>query len=619
MPADFTYPATYIPNIFMPITDASLAARNRRGDFLSVIGRLKPGVTIEHAHAEMNAIAEALEKQYPNSNTGWRINMVDLHERAVGSVRLALLALLSAVAFLLLIACANVSNLLLVRATARQKEIAIRTALGAGRGRLVRQLLTESLLLSLGGGLLGFGLAYLGVRGLIAISPSNTPRLNEVGIDRIVLGFTLLVTLITGLGFGIVPALQASSPNLNETLKDGRGSSQSSRSNRTRSILTVAEISLALVLLIGAGLMIKSFVQLQKVNPGFNTQNILTLDLALPRAKYPESNQLADFYTQVVERVRALPGVQSVGATSDIPIASGGNYNSFTVDGRPPLPPSANQDAESIVVSPNYFQTMGIRLLKGREFNSGDGPNSTFVTVISDTMASRYWPNEDPIGQRINFGGPKSYEIIGIISGVKMESLDTPAYPQAYAVYSQSPQRNMSLAIHFSGDALSLVSPIRGIVVSIDKDQPLNNVRTMEKVLVGSIAQQRLYMLLFGVFASIALLLAAVGIYGVMAYSVRQRTHEIGVRMALGARAGDVLKMVVGQGMVLAGIGIGIGLIAAFGLTHLMTSLLFGISASDPETFIAIPLLIGAVAAAACFIPARRATRIDPMKALRYE
>ena len=620
LPADFLYPQNFTADMISPVTDAALAARSRRGDFLNIIGRLKPGVTIERAHSEMNSIAEALEKQYPNTNTGWRINMVDLHERAVGSIRLPLLVLVGAVGFLLLIACANVSNLLLVRATVRQKEIAIRTALGAGRLRLVRQLLTESVLLALAGGLLGLGLAYFGVRGLVAISPADIPRLNDTGIDQIVLGFTLLVSLITGVGFGLIPALQSSNPNLNETLKDGgRGSSQGARTNRVRSGLTVAEVSLALVLLIGAGLMIKSFVQLQKVNPGFNSDHILTLSLALPRAKYPDSNQAADFYARVIERVRALPGVQTTDVTSDIPIASGGNYYSFVVDGRPPLDPSVNQDAENVIVGPDYFKTMGIRLLKGREFDTRDGANSTPVAIISDGAMSKYWTNEDPIGQKVNFGGPRSFEIIGVVSSVKMESLDTPAYPAIYGVYTQSPQRSMFIAMHVSGDPLNLVSPIRGIVTSLDKDLPVNNVRTMEKILATSIAQQRLYMLLFGIFASVALALAGVGIYGVMGYSVRQRTHEIGVRMALGASVGDVLKLVVGQGMTLAGIGVGIGLVAALGLTRLMTNLLFGISPFDPQTFVVISLLITAVSFAACYIPARRATRVDPMKALRYE
>ncbi|HZS45405.1 MAG TPA: ABC transporter permease [Blastocatellia bacterium] len=620
MRPDFVYPSQSASEIWTPLATGFLAKQPRRADGLGVIGRLKEGATLTQAHAELNTIAEALEKQYPATNTGWRINLVSLQEKAVGRIRPAILTLLGAVAFLLLIACANVSNLLLVRATSRQREIAIRTALGGTRRRLVQQLLTESVILGLAGGLLGLLLAYVGVKGLIAISPANIPRVQEIGIDRIVLGFTLTVSVVTGILFGLVPALQASSPNLTETLKEGgRGSSQGGRSGYIRAALTVAEVSLALVLLTGAGLMIKSFVQLQNVNPGFNTDKVLTASLSLPRAKYADDNQLTSFYQQFVERIKPLPGIQSVSLTSDVPLYDSGDYLYFVVDGRPPLPPDVNQDAEYNVVDPDFFHTMSIPLLKGRVFTERDTIQTTPTAVISDLMARKYWSNEDPVGQKISFGGKQFYEIIGVVGNTRDESLDTPPYAQVYVSYLQSPQRSLSLVVRSTADPVLLVPAIRGILSSLDKDQPLFNIKTMDQILVSSIAQQRLNMLLLSIFAGVALVLAGVGIYGVMSYSVKQRTHEIGVRMALGARIQTVLKLVVGQGMKLAGLGILIGLLVAFGLTRLMAGLLYGVSASDPTTFLVIPVVLAVVALLACFIPARRAGKIDPITALRCE
>jgi putative ABC transport system permease protein len=545
---------------------------------------------------------------------------MSLHDRGVKQIRQALVVLLGAVGFLLLIACANVSNLLLVRATARQKEIAVRTALGGLRSRLIRQLLTESMLMGLIGGLAGLFLAFAGIKALIAIRPPNVPRIAEVSIDPIVLGFTFAVSLLTGIGFGLAPAIQTVNPRLSETLKaGGRGSGPGARGNRVRSGLTIAEVSLALVLLIGAGLMIRSFVRLLQVNPGFNSERLLTVRLSLPKAKYADGPQLAGFYQQLLDRVKTLQGVKAASVSSNMPIADGGDTLAFVVDGAPPLPPGTNQDAEFAVVSPEYFETMGIPLLRGRQPGGQDGPNTQPVALVSDTMARRDWPGQDPIGKRINFGGPNAFEIIGLVGSTKTESLDADPYPQVYALHTQAPQRTMSLVVRTSGDPLSFVGSIREILLSIDKDQPLYNVRTMEEILSASVAQPRLNMLLLGVFAALALVLAGVGIYGVMSYAVKQRTHEIGVRMALGAGAGNVVRMVVLNGMTLAGIGVGIGLGAALGLTRLMANLLYAVSASDPMTFVGISGLIGLVALFACCVPALRATQVDPMTALRHE
>src|SRR5215471_13698981 len=620
MPSDFRYVRTAPTDIWTPQTSASLARQGRRADFLGVVARLRDQVTLSQAQAEMNSIAEELERQYPASNTGWRITVMPLLERAVGQIRPALLVLLGAVGFLLLIACANVSNLLLVRATARQKEIAIRTALGGLRARLIRQLLTESALLGLLGGVAGLALAFLGVKGLIAIGPRDVPRIAEAGIDRVVLAFALVVSLVTGIGFGLAPALQTASPKLSESLKEGgRDSSPGSHGHRARSVLTIAEVSLALVLLIGAGLMIRSFVRLQKVNPGFNTERLLTMKMSLPRARYADGPPLAVFYQQILENVKGLPGIQSASESSDLPISDGANYLAFVVQGDPPLPPETNQDAAFALVAPNYFETMGIPLLAGRQLSNQDGASTPPVAVVSEATVRRYWPGQNPIGKRIGFGGPNIFEIVGIVGNTRTEGLDEAPYAQVYGLYAQVPQRTMSLVVRTAGDPHSLVGPIRGLVRSMDRDQPLFNVRTMDEILSESIARQRLNALLLSVFAALALILAGVGIYGVMSYSVKQRSHEIGVRMALGAGAGKVVRMVLLNGMTLTGIGVIVGLCAAFAMTRLMADLLFGVSPSDPATFAGISGLICIVALLACYLPARRATRVDPMTALRYE
>jgi putative ABC transport system permease protein len=595
----------------------------RRSDFLNVVARLKQGVGPQQAQAEMNTITSRLSQQYPDSNTGWSTIVLPLHERMTGDVRTALWLLMGVVGFLLLIACANVANLLLARSTARQQEIAIRRALGAGRLRLVRQFLTESVLLSLIGGLLGSLVAMWGVDILVALSPGNIPRLDEVGLNWKVLAFTLSISLGTGVIFGLLPALHATSPNLTEMLKEGgRSSTEGIRGSRLRSFLVVSEIAIALVLLVGAGLMVKSFARLQDVDPGFRPERILTMDLSLPGAKYKEDAQVSAFYDQLGARVAGLPGVESVGAVSTLPLSGGGDIITFAVEGRPDSPPGQSDDAEYRVVTPGYFPTMGVPVVRGEGFTERHNASGPAAMVINETFARRYFPGQDPIGHRLNIGDPESSPwrmIVGIVKDVRHDGLDTEPYPQMYTPLAQVPRRAMTLVARTSAAPLSLVPNVRQELSSLDKDQPLYNVRTMEQVLAQSIARQRFQMLLIAIFASVGLILASVGIYGVISYSVTQRTHEIGIRMALGAQAKDVLRMILGQGMILALVGVGVGVAAALLLTRVMASLLYGVTATDPLTFIGVSVLLTLVALAACYIPARRAMKVDPMEALRYE
>jgi putative ABC transport system permease protein len=625
LPPDFKIPGTEQPmatELFVPLA-FNFQQAGRRADYLGVVARLKPGVGTAQAQAELNTIAARLEQQYPASNAGWGVRLLSLHERMVGDVRAALWLLMGVVAFLLLIACANVANLLLARSAARQQEIAIRRALGADRQRLIRQFLTESVLLSLLGGVLGSLVAMWGVEVLAALTPGNIPRLDEVRLNWTVLVFTFAVSALTGVVFGLFPALHATNPNLTETLKEGGRSSTGGRSgNRLRNSLVVSEIAIALVLLVGAGLMVKSFVRLQEVDPGFHPERILTADLALPRAKYKEDAQITAFYDQFLGRVASQPGVEAVAAISALPLGGGGDVVSFEVEGRPAPPPNQVVDAEYRIITPNYFATMGIPLVRGEGFTPRHTSDVAGVMIINETMARRYFPGEEPIGKRINLGDPQRdpwRTIIGIARDVRHEGLDTAPYPQMYAPLAQFPRSAMTLVARVQGDPLALVPNMRGELRAIDRDQPLTNLRTMEQVLAQSIARQRFNMTLIAIFSVVGLVLASVGIYGVISYSVTQRTHEIGIRMALGAQRRDVLKLVLGQGILLALIGVGIGLFAALALTRVMSSLLFGVSATDPLTFGAVALLLATVALLACFIPARRAMRVDPMVALRYE
>jgi putative ABC transport system permease protein len=629
MPADFKQPrpeANRKAEMWTPL-QVDFAKAGRRGDYLGVIARLKPNVAIEQSRAEMQTIAAQLEQQYPASNTGWSTLVVPLHERFVGDVRPVLIVLLGAVCFLLLIACANVANLLLARAAARQKEMAIRTALGARRWRIVRQLLTESVLLAVLGGALGLLLAVWGVEALVALSPGNIPRLSEISVDARVLAFTFGVSLVTGILFGLFPAWQASNPNLNETLKEGgRGTTEGGRGGRARRALVVAEIALALVPLVGAGLMVKSFMRLQDVNPGFNPERVLAVEIYLPGTTYKEGPQATAFYKELLTKVQNLPGVEAAGAIDTLPLSGGGNVLAFYVEGQTLQPTDKTPDAEYRVVTPEYFQTMNIPLLRGRYLSEQDGPNMPQSFVINSTLARRYFGDEDPIGKRMNLGDakdPEWYTVVGIVQDTRHESLGAEPYPQMYTVNTQVSRRSMVMVVRTASNPAAMIPVVRSTVAAMDDTLALNNARTMAQVMAQSVALPRFNMLLMALFAVVALLLAAVGIYGVMAYSVTQRTHEIGVRMALGASATDVLKMVVRQGMTLTLFGVGIGLAGAYLVTllirSLLSGLLFQVGTHDPLTFAGIALLLALVALLACLIPARRATKVDPMVALRYE
>jgi putative ABC transport system permease protein len=592
----------------------------RSSHYLSAIARLKPEISIEHAQTEMDAIQQRLKQQYPNDAVGSHVNIVPLMAQVVGAARPALLILWGAVALVLLIACVNVTNLLLSRATARKKELTIRAALGASRLRVIRQLLTESLLLALAGGAIGVILATWGIEALSAIIPDDFPRRQEIAIDRWVFGFTLLVAALTSLIFGLVPALQSSRTDLTASLKEGgRSASEGGPRNRARSLLVMTETALALVLLVGAGLLIQSLLRLERVNPGFNPERVLTMELSLSQVRYPRA-QRAAFIQRLVERVRAVPGVSSVGASTHIPLAGGNSNWAVGIEGRPSSPGTPN-NADYRAVTPEYFNALGIPLVKGRVFSDRDGPESPRVFVINETMARRFFPNEDPLGKRLRLGySDDTGEIVGIVGDVKHIGLDAKVREEVYSPYYQPPfWLDITLVARATGDPMSLASAVRNEVRAVDKDQPVTSIRTMESVVAGSVAQHRFRTLLLGLFGAIALLLAAVGIYGVISYAVTQRTQEIGIRIALGAQPRDVLRLVVRQGMWPALAGLGAGLIGAFGLTRLMKDMLFVVRADDPVTFALVTVLLAAVALLACYIPARRATRVDPMEALRCE
>jgi putative ABC transport system permease protein len=608
--------------LWAPMAFTAEQAQQHGAHYVSAIGRLKPGATLAQARSEMSLIADRLAKQYPDANTGWNVKLTPLLEFTVRDIKPALLVLLGAVAFVLLIACANVANLLLARAAAREKEIAIRTSLGAGRARIARQLLTESVLLAAAGGAAGLVIAKWGMKLLLALAPENLPRMSDVSLDGRALAFTAALTLLTGIGFGIFPAWQASKPNLNETLKDaGRGSTDEGRRRLIRGALVVMEVALALVLLVGAGLLIKSFLRLRSVDPGFNPDNALTMGISLPQRKYPEENQKLAFYTQLLEKVAALPGVQAAGAVQVAPLSGDGFVLGFMIEGRPPYPAGDEPSTNYYSVSPGYFKAIGIPLLRGRLFTERDRKDTTRVVIINETMAKRFFPGEDPIGKRIHVTmGPVLYrEIVGIVGDVKHDGLEEQTGAQTYEPYAQQPFSGMTLIARTAGDPARLSGAIRGEVLKIDKEQPVSNIRTLKDFLSTAVAQQRFSVLLLGIFAAVAMTLACVGIYGVLSYSVTQRRREIGVRMALGAARRDVLRLVIGHAMLLTLTGVAIGLGAAFALTRAMSTLLFGVSATDPTTFGLIALLLVAVALLAALVPARRATKVDPMVALRVE
>jgi putative ABC transport system permease protein len=621
MPEGFRYPSketeVWIPLALDPQSTA------RMSFFLDVIARLKPGVSLDEAQADMSTVSARLEQQYPKTNTGWGVNLVPLHEEMVGEIRPILLILMGVVGFVLLIACANVVNLLLVRAVSRQREIAIRSALGASRRRIVRQLLTESVTLSLAGGALGLFIAAWGVDLLLALSLETIPRAEEVGLDISVLAFTFGVSVLTGIVFGVAPALQGSRLDLTTSLKEsGRGATGSR--HRLRSALIVAEIAIALVLLTGGGLLLKSFIRLQQVNPGFDARDVILAEVALPTGKYKDEAQWRSFYEQALDRIAALPAIESAGATSSIPLRGHDNRQLFYIEGRPSGGPQDYTGASYRVITPGYFRALSIPVLQGRDFTSQDRDHTQGVVIINAAYQRRFFPGEDPLGKRLKMGrGPDSgspyLTVIGVVADIKHTGLNKEAAPEMYLSYLQSPEFLMTLAVKSFEQKEAVLAAIRGELAAIDPDQPLSKVALFEQLLSDSVASQRFNTLLLGLFAALALALATVGIYGVMSYSAAQRTQEIGIRIALGAQSKDILKLIVGQGLALMVAGVVVGLAASFALTRLLESFLFGISATDAVTFAAVSLLLSAVTLLACYIPARRATKVDPMVALRYE
>lgn len=621
LPAGFQFPIVKGAEIFRTITP-QLNPRCQRGCLtIRVLARLRAGASETQARTELVNLARRIEQQFPEANSKVGVALVPLHEYLTAQVKTPLQVLLGAVLLVLLIACVNVANLLLARAAAREKEMAIRAALGAGRFRMMRQMLTESLLLALVSGVLGLLLATWLVEVLVSFSPAGTPRLEEIAVNQQVLAFTAGMTLLTGLCFGLAPAWQMARTDLNQVLRDGsRGMSAALRGRRVLNTLVIAETALALVLLTGAGLLMRSFVQLQKVDPGFNPRQVLTLNLSLPRVGYPEPAQIAAFTPQLLERVKALPGIEAAGTTSSLPLGQFNTDTSFVIEGRPAPPEGQEPVAWYSSVSPDYFSAMGMTLRAGRGFTERDDARAPKVIIITEAMARRYFANENPLGKRIGNGRPDGWrEIVGVLADVKHFGLSKDARSTFFMPEQQDPSRFMTLAVRTTTEPLAQVAAIRQIVTVLDQNLPVSNVETMEQLTVESIGPERFTLLLFGVFAGLALLLASAGIYGVMSYSVVQRTQEIGVRMALGAQTHTVLRLVIGQGMKLIGIGVALGLAGALLLSRLMKTLLFGVSATDPLTFAVIALLLASVAWMACYFPARRATKVDPLVALRYE
>jgi predicted permease len=623
MPEGFQFPVQNQPvELWTARYDPDMAG-SRGAHYLRVIARLKPGVSQAQAQSEMSVIAGRLEEQYPDTNTAASAKVEPVLETLVGDVRPALIVLIGAVACLLLIACANVANLLLARATTRHREMAIRAALGAGRARVVRQLLTESLLLATIGGAIGLALAAAGLRLLVGLTGEDLPRSGQIRIDAVALGFTLLISLLTGLLFGILPAAH-SGKDLAENLKEGgRGSTEGARRNRLRGVLVVAEVAIAIVLLSSAGLLIQSLRNLQQVPPGFNPQNVLSFTVGVSDAKY-NTVQQARFFRDLIARMKLLPGVRSASGVYPLPLSTDRVGVTFETEGRP-MAKGDLPSSEYRAVGVDYFRTMGIPVLKGRDFTAQDDNGSVPVIVVNELFAQRFFAGEDPIGKHIKPGisvddsKPAMREIVGVVGNIKWKSLSADVTPEYYVPESQVPLDTMAIVVRTENDPRSIAGAIRGEVSSLDKDVPAYDVRTLQEYVEKSVAQPRLNTLLLVIFAGIAMVLTAIGLNGVISYSVTQRTHEIGVRVALGARRGDVLSMVVRQGMTLTAIGIGLGLAGAFALTRLMTSLLYGVSATDPVTFLLISILLSAVALLACIVPARRATRVDPIVALRYE
>jgi len=623
LPATFRFLDT--TDVIVPIGffAADFTDRAQRGD-TDVVGRLAPGVTLSQAALEMNTIAARLAQQYPQTNHGFGAHLESLREAFTGDTRLAVLVLFGAVVFVLLIACVNVANLFLVRGAARAREIALRQAFGASRGRLIRQMLTESLVLAFCGGALGLILGAWGISGLGHLLPADSMQMMGVRMDLSVLLFAAAMIALVTFAFGLIPALQATRPDVHETLKEGGRSATSTRGqHRLRGALAIAETALALVLLVGAGLMLKSLYHLIQVSPGFQPARVLYMEMDLRTDQYSKDPAILNFWQQVLDRVRVIPGVESAALGTVVPLTGNHRRSDITIEGLPIPGPGEFPHPDRHTVSADYITTMGTPLLRGRNFSDADNETAPDVALINSTMARRFFTDGDAIGKRFLWGHPGKDEkwitIVGVVADTKLYGLDNPARLEVYSPYRQSPSADMNLVVRSAVDPASLTSAIRSAVAAIDKDQPIFDVHTMQQLVDDSISTRRLTLVLLGIFSALALILAAIGIYGVMAYTVALRTQEIGIRMALGAQQKDVLRLVLGQGARIAFFGVAIGLAAAAALGRLLSTLLFSVSASDPITFAAVAVLLISVALLACYIPARRAMRVDPLIALRHE
>ena len=597
--------------------------RGDRGD-MDVVGRLSPGVPLSQAAVEMNTIAARLAEQYPQTNHGFGAYLASFREVFSGDTRLAVLVLFGAVVFVLLIACVNVANLFLVRGAARAREIALRLAFGASRGRVMRQMLTESFVLAVCGGILGIVLGAWGISGLGYLLPADSLQSMGVRMDVSVFLFAAFIVVLVAFAFGLIPALQTTRPDLHETLKEGGRSATSTHAqHRLRGALAIAETALALVLLVGAGLMLKSLYHLIQVSPGFQPAHVLTMEMDLRTDRYSKDPAILNFWQQLLDRVRVIPGVETVAVGTTLPLSGDHSRGDVTIDGLPLPGPGEFPHPDRHTISTAYLTAMGIPLLRGRNFSDSDNETAPDVALINSTMARRFWANGDPIGKRFLWGHPdtdkKWFTIVGVVADTKLYGLDNPARLEIYYPYLERPNSDMNLVVRSAVDPSSLTASIRAAVATIDKDQPIFAVHTMQELVDDSISTRRLTLVLLGIFSVLALVLAAIGIYGVMAYSVALRTQEIGIRMALGAQRQDVLRLVLGQGARIAFFGVAIGLAAAAALARLLSSLLFAVGASDPLTFAAVAVVLIAVALLACYIPARRALRVDPIIALRYE
>jgi len=629
-PPGFQYPdktEVWLPpkRLAPELNDRQDVTQTRGMGYLAAVALLKPGVPVRQAATEMETITTRLRQQYPDTNNRRFNRVVSLHEHLIGDTNKVLWLLLGAVTFVLLIGCANVANLLLASAASRQKEMAIRAALGASRWRVMRQLFTESTLLALTGGALGLLVAFWGLAGIVRLLPADFPRLNEINMDWRVLAFTFVASVLTGILFGLVPALQISRPDVQETIREtGRGTSGSLRQSRFRQALIVAEVALCVVLLAGAGLLFRSFLHLQSVNTGFVAQQVLTARLSPSGTKFTSDADYVNFYNSVMEKIGGLPGVQDVGMINTLPLFKGPTVG-FKVEGHPVTTPDKWPGANYRSVSPNYFRAMSVPMVQGRAFTEQDREGATRVMIVNQELADRVLPGENPIGKRIGFGSPDPnqqpiwWEIVGVAADVRSLELREEPGSELYFSVLQNPFEGMSLVIRSHGEPSGLSAAVRQVVAEVDKSVPVSNVQTMDHIVSQSITQPRFNLFLLALFSTVAMLLSAAGIYGVTAYTVTQRTHELGIRLALGAQVGDVLRMILGQGMAVIGAGLVLGLVAAFALMRLLRSLLFGVGENDPLTFAAITLVLLLVALLACYIPARRATKVDPLIALRYE